>query len=141
MSEEGQVFRGDRAPERSQVDGDSVRRKPAAPAAAEVAPVKTDAARTDPAAESPATPDTPDTADLSAVPAVAAVAAVDAAAPPAAPPAPELKLEVDASQLWHANEVLRQRIAQLHSTAAATAHQLDAQEEESRRIAKQLKSL
>lgn len=124
MSEEGQVFRGDRAPELSQVEGDSARRKPAAAQTVPTAP----AAQVAPQAEAPVDPVVHEAADTPA-------------AAPAAAPEPELKLDVDESQLWHANEALRQRIAQLHSTAKATAHQLDAQEEETRRIEKQLKSL
>ena len=123
MSEESQVFRGDRAPERSKVEIDATRQKDVPlpePKAAEPAMVA-ESFNAEPVTEAPAAP-------------------AEAAPAPVAPE-PELKLEVDPSQLWHASEALRQRIAQLHSTSVATAHVLDEQEAEARRIAKQLKSL
>ena len=126
MSEESQVFRGDRAPERSKVEINATGQKAVPlpePKAAEPAMVA-ESFNAEPVPEAPAAP-------------------AEAAPAPAAPvaPEPELKLEVDPSQLWHASEALRQRIAQLHSTSVATAHVLDEQEAEARRIAKQLKSL
>ena len=130
MSEESQVFRGDRAPELSKVDGTSAPHKKVPVQPSEAAPssppeqdVVAPGLNPEPVAEAPATP------------------APATAAPSAAAPEPELKLEVDPSQLWHASEALRQRIAQLHSSAVATSHVLDEQEAETRRIAKQLKSL
>jgi hypothetical protein len=129
MSEESQVFRGDRAPERASVGGGAVQKKPAtepqarADASPAAQPVAAESFAAEPEAGPSATP----------APVVAAPAPVA--------PAPELKLEVDPSQLWHSSQVLRQRMAQLHSTAAATAHVLDEQEADARRIAKQLKSL
>ncbi len=129
MSEESQVFRGDRAPERSKVEIDA--NKPKAVPAPE--PKTTEPAMVAESFNAEPVPEVP------AAPAEAAPATVSAVAPAA--PEPELKLEVDQSQLWHASEALRQRIAQLHSTSVATAHVLDEQEAEARRIAKQLKSL
>ena len=123
MSEESQVFRGDRAPERSKVENNATSQKAvplSEPKAAEPAMVA-ESFNAEPVTEAPAAP-------------------AEAAPAPVAPE-PELKLEVDPSQLWHASEALRQRIAQLHSTSVATAHVLDEQEAEARRIAKQLKSL
>lgn len=132
MSEKSEVFRGDRAPEMSKVESDAGKAtaatRPAAPPAA-APPATTEPAMVaqsfnpEPVAEAP--PATPTVV----------------AAPQPAAPEPELKLEVDPSQLWHSSEALRQRIAQLHSTSVATAHVLDEQEAEARRIAKQLKSL
>lgn len=120
MSEESQVFRGDRGPELSKTDNDAAKKKAAVPKAeAHAAPA--------PSAQS--------AADFNDEP--------QPAAPAAAPAAPEAELtfEVDASQLWQAPEALRQRMAQLRSTAVETSHVLDEQEAETRRIEKQLKSL
>ena len=130
MSEESQVFRGDRTPERATVDRDATKKKPAT----DVQPVADAASATQPVV-----------AERFAAETMAEQPAPAPAAPPPAPapaaPEPELKLEVDPSQLWHTSQALRQRMAQLHSTAAATAHVLDEQEADARRIAKQLKSL
>ena len=127
MSEQSEVFRGDRAPELSKVDPDAGKAKDVAKPAAPPEPAMVaESFNPEPVADQPATPATP----VSAAP-----------VPKAAAPEPELKLEVDPSQLWHSSEALRQRIAQLHSTSVATAHVLDEQEAEARRIAKQLKSL
>lgn len=124
MSEESQVFRGDRAPELSKVEPNAGKIKEEARPAVSPAAVPAAVAESfhpEPVADTP----------------VAAATAV----PEPAEPEPALKLEVDPSQLWHSSEALRQRIAQLHSTSVATAQVLDEQEAEARRIAKQLKSL
>ncbi len=136
MSEETQVFRGDHAPELSQVEPGAARSK--------AAPVQ-------PASTTPATKpaDTPTATAAAAIDeAVSAPAAVPSTEPDAqtaakgqAAPEPALNLAVDESQLWHVPEALRQRIAQLHSTSVATAHLLDEQEQESRRIEEHLKQL
>ncbi len=116
MSEQTKIFRGDRAPEEGAVDLPA-----AAPKAAADAPVNPPA----PAAEAePAAP----------APPVAQAPAAHAA------PAP-LDFQLDDSQLFHTPEAVRQRMAQLASIAHSTAHLLDAQAEESERIAKRLKSL
>ena len=132
MSEESQVFRGDRTPERANVDGDAIKKKPAP----ESRPLADAASAPPPAVPQPAVLERP-----AAETVAPAQAAPVVAVPAAAPPAPELKLDVDPSQLWQTSQVLRQRMAQLHATAAATAHVLDEQEADTRRIAKQLKSL
>ncbi len=131
MSEESQVFRGDRAPEVSKVESGGGKHREAAQSAPPATPapaapaVVAESFNPEPVADAPAAP----------APATAANAPTPAA------PEPALKLEVDPSQLWHSSEALRQRIAQLHSTSVATAQVLDEQEAEARRIAKQLKSL
>lgn len=121
MSEDSQIFQGDRPPQRTSAAPEASVRKPAPvtvpAAAAEPMPTVAEAARTD---EPP----------------------VPVAAPTAAPvPQPELQLQVDESSLWHAPTTLQQRIANLQSTSAATAHLLDEQEEASRKIAQHLKVL
>lgn len=126
MSEESQVFRGDRAPERSQAIDDAAKHKSAAPQAPAPGAASAASFNDDPPPAEPAVEEAP--------PAVAAPA-------PVAAPEPELTFEVDRSQLWHAPEALRLRMAQLRSTAVETSHVLDEQEAEARRIEKQLKSL
>ncbi len=139
MSEETQIFRGDHAPELSQVEPGAAHSK--------AAPVQP--ASTTPATKPADTPTAAATVDKT-VSAPAAVPSTEAAAQTAAAsttivskaaPEPELNLAVDESQLWHVPEALRQRIAQLHSTSVATAHLLNEQEQESRRIEEHLKQL
>lgn len=132
MSEESQVFRGDRQPEISKVDTSATAARTAAPAAK----VASSASFNDDVVPDASAAHAPASAAQDPAPASAAPPAIEPATP-----APELKFEVDASQLWHAPETLAQRIANLQSTSAATAHLLDEQEAETRRIEQQLKSL
>ncbi len=134
MSEENQVFRGDRGPELSKVETVAATARAAAPA------VKTVMAASAASFNDEPLPDASAAAEASPPQASAAESAIEPAAAPASP-APELKFEVDASQLWHAPEALARRIANLQSTSAATSHLLDEQEAETRRIEQQLKSL
>lgn len=119
MSEEAKIFRGDHDPAQGVVA------VPVAPMPAP-APAKTEAVSEapPPAAAEPVTP---------AEPVSAPVVAPD--------PAPPLNFHLDDSQLFHTPEAVRQRMAQLASVAQSTAHLLDAQAEETERIAKRLKSL
>ncbi len=141
MSEETQVFRGDHAPELSQVEPGAARSKaaPVQPASTTPAtkPADTPTATAAPAVDKAVTAP----AAVPSTEADAQIAGVCMAAPSKAAPEPALNLAVDESQLWHVPEALRQRIAQLHSTSVATAHLLDEQEQESRRIEEHLKQL
>ncbi len=130
MSEESQIFQSDREPEMARISPSPQTRKPA-PA------LNPQAAQPAPAAE-PASPGAEIQAEMPVQVPVPVPMAVPAAAPA---PEPELELKVDDSILWHAPSALQQRIANLQSTAAATAHQLDEQEEASRKIAQHLKGL
>ena len=137
MSEENQVFRSDRDPQVSKLDTVVPGNRAAAPAA--------HAAEAEQAAKAAhfhdePVPDAPVPTEPAPGTSPAVEPATEAAAVPDTP-APELKFEVDHSQLWHAPETLAQRIAKLQSTSAATAHLLDEQEAETRRIEQQLKSL
>lgn len=143
MSEENQLFRGDRDPEFSR-SGDDVEKQKAAALRDESAPAPVPGAASTvsfngepaPAAAAASFNDEP-------APEASADTAAPAEAPAAAPVAPEaaLKFEIDRSQLWQVSEAMVQRMSQLRSTAAETGHMLDEQEAEARRLEKQLKSL
>ncbi len=122
MSEEAKIFRGDHDPEQGFV---------AAPVARMPAP-----------APVPATPKPEAVDELPALAVPEPTPAEALHAPVATPkPAPPLNFELDASQLFHTPEAVRQRMAQLATLAHSTAHLLDEQAEASDRIAKRLKSL
>jgi hypothetical protein len=124
MSDEAKIFRGDHDPEQGYV---------AVPVARMPTPV--------PAAPKPAAADEP-VAQATPEPAPVETEPVAVRAPVVTPkPAPPLHFELDASQLFHTPEAVRQRMAQLATLAHSTAHQLDEQAEASDRIAKRLKSL
>ncbi len=139
MSEESQVFRGDRGPEVSKLETDAATTRASAPAVTPATAARFHDApgRDTPSAAEPAQVPAPEPSPASA--STTASSTASSIAPER--PAPELKFELDASQLWHAPEALASRIANLQSTAAATSHLLDEQEAETRRIAQQLKSL
>ncbi|MEO0316665.1 MAG: hypothetical protein RL404_342 [Pseudomonadota bacterium] len=142
MSEENQVFRGDRAPELSKGadDVEKQKQKPAAQLATAAQPNAASASSFNdvpaPAASAASFNDEPEPA----APAEAAPPAAEVAAAPVSPE-PEMKFEVDPSQLWQASEAMVQRMSQLRSSAVETGNMLDEHEAEARRLEKQLKSL
>lgn len=134
MSEEAQVFRGDRPTEESESN---------APAKAK-AKAKPDTLLAK--ADLPAGEPIGDHADAAATSAAAAeltAAAEIVAEAPAIPaePEPELNFDIDPESLWSMPEAMLTRLSNLASAATVTHQRLDEQEKDTARIAKALRAL
>ena len=134
MSEELQVFRGDRPTE----EAESAPKPPAKPKARPVA-----AKNNLPAAEPAGDPLEP----------VAVEAPIAEVMPPVIPeiepgpvnfetePEPPYNFEIDLDSLWSMPEAMQERLSNLNSTVAVIHQQLDDQERDTARIAKALRAL
>ncbi len=142
MSDESQVFRGDRDPEISK-GGDASAKQKAAALQEGSAPVPAPAPKAAASFNDEPAPKAAASFNNEPVPEAPAETPPPAATTAPAPAAPEAELtfEVDRSQLWQASEAMIQRMSQLRSTAVETGQMLDEHEAEARRLEKQLKSL
>ena len=127
MSEEAQVFRGDRPVEESEV-GQSI--PPIAKARPDTLLAKNDLPAGEPVGDVTAEHAEP------APPAEAAVAP----APAPTEPEPEYNFEIDPDSLWSMPAAMHERLSNLASASAITHQILDDQERETARIAKALRA-
>ena len=131
MSEEAQVFRGDRPTEEADASIKS-------PAEARKKP-DTILARADLPAGEPVG-DTPEAAPVE--PSVEPAGATGSAATELpAEPEPDYHFEVDPESLWSMPAAMQERLTNLSSAAAVVHQQLDEQEKETARIARRLRAL
>ena len=128
MSEEAQVFRGDRPIEGAESGGPPVARKKP-----DTILAKADLPAGEPVGDQP---------DAVAEPtAEAPVAEAVVELPVEHEPEPPYNFEVDPDSLWSMPPAMQERLSNLSSAAAVVHQQLDEQEKETARIAKRLKAL
>lgn len=129
MSEEAQVFRGDRPVEGAETGGPPVARKVPNTiiAKADLPAGEPVGDQPEPVAEAPA----------AEVPVAEAVADL----PLETEPEPPYNFEIDPETLWSMPPAMQERLSNLSSAAAVVHQQLDEQEKETARITKLLKAL
>ncbi len=132
MSDEAQVFRGDRPAEEAE---NGAAAPPQPKAAPKTIVAKNDLPAGEPVGDAAATDAAPQEPEaLSSEPA-------GIPAPVAAEPEPEYHFEVDPESLWSMPEAMKERLTNLTATVTVIHQQLDDQEKETARIAKALRSL